>query len=394
MKVFFNKPHFTGREFDYIREALANGHVSGNGPFTRRCQAMLCERYGFKKCLLTSSCTDALEMSALLLDLIPGDEVIVPAYTFVSTANAFVLHGANVVFADSCADHPNIDPESIERSITPRTRAIVVVHYGGAGCDMGPIMEIAEKNGLIVIEDAAQAIDAYYKDRPLGSIGHLATFSFHETKNLSSGEGGALIVNDARFADRAELLWEKGTTRASFRRGEVDKYCWVDVGSSFLPSDIMAAMLCAQIEAVKDITRERREAWCRYYEGLQSFSVSTGIELPHLPRDVTDNGHIFHLVCQSQEQRDALLDHARAQMIDIVFHYLALHQSPFYTQQWGSHVALPSLPNAERFAACLIRLPMYSEITVADQNCVMEALESAPISEAAASTSLPQTVGA
>jgi dTDP-4-amino-4,6-dideoxygalactose transaminase len=329
--VPFNKPHFTGREFLYVREALNNGHVSGNGPFTQRCHEMLRERYGYKHCLLTSSCTDALEMCALLLDLQAGDEIIVPSYTFVSTANAFVLHGAKIVFADSCADHPNIDPQSIAELVTPRTRAIVVMHYGGVACDMDAILEIATKHGIIVIEDAAQAIDATYKGKPLGSLGHMAAFSFHETKNLSSGEGGLLVVNDARFRCRAEILWEKGTNRAAFRRGDVDKYCWVDTGSSFLPSDITAAMLCAQLESVADVTRTRCELWERYHEGLKDFAATRGLKLASLPAyPFTANGHLFYVMCRSMAERDAYIDHLRKHGIYAVFHYLALHQSPYY----------------------------------------------------------------
>jgi dTDP-4-amino-4,6-dideoxygalactose transaminase len=377
--VPFNKPHFTGREFLYVREALNNGHVSGNGPFTQRCHEMLRERYGFPHCLLTSSCTDALEMCALLLNLQPGDEVIVPSYTFVSTANAFALHGANIVFADSSADHPNIDPQSVAKLISPRTRAIVVLHYGGVSCDMDAIMALAGKQGIIVIEDAAQAIDATYKGKPLGSLGHMAAFSFHETKNLSSGEGGLLVVNDTRFQRRAEILWEKGTNRAAFRRGEVDKYCWVDTGSSFLPSDITAAMLCAQLESVADVTRTRCDIWNRYHDGLKDFAAARGLELASLPAyPIAANGHLFYVVCRSMAERDAYLDHLKKHEIYAVFHYLALHQSPYYKQLAGAGATIPPLPNAERFASCLLRLPMYSSLTSEAQQHVINTFLSTP----------------
>jgi dTDP-4-amino-4,6-dideoxygalactose transaminase len=371
--VPFNIPHFTGREFLYVREALANGHVSGNGPFTRRCHEAFKERYGFQYCLLTSSCTDGLEMCALLLELQPGDEVIVPSYTFVSTANAFAMHGAKIVFADSCEEHPNIDPESIAESITPRTRAIVVVHYGGVACDMDAIQELADKHGIIVIEDAAQAIDATYKGKPLGSIGHLAAFSFHETKNLSSGEGGLLVVNDPRFARRAEILWEKGTNRAAFRRGEVDKYCWVDTGSSFLPSDITAAMLCAQLESVAEVTQTRTAIFQRYEDELRRFTNTRAFDLPSLPSyPFTGNGHLFYVMCCTREERNNLLDSMIEQEVYAVFHYLALHQSPYYKQLIGNDALIPTLPNAEKFAARLVRLPVYSSLTAKAQQRVIE----------------------
>lgn len=381
-KIPFNVPHFTGREFLYVREALANGHVSGNGPFTQRCHTAFKERFGFEHCLLTSSCTDALEMCALLLNLEPGDEVIVPSYTFVSTANAFALHGAEIVFADSCTDYPNVDPQSIAEQITPRTRAIVVVHYGGVACDMDAILELADQHGIIVVEDAAQAIDATYKGRRLGSLGHLAAFSFHETKNLSAGEGGLLVVNDPRFERRAEILWEKGTNRAAFRRGEVDKYCWVDTGSSFLPSDITAAMLCAQLESVEYVTMTRTGICQRYLAGLQEFASTHAIDLPTRPDYAfRDNGHLFYVMCRTMDERDNLLDHMVEQGVNAVFHYLALHQSPYYQQLSGRDATIPSLPNAERFATCLVRLPLYSSLTEEAQQRVIDTLLTAPVPE-------------
>ena len=268
--IDFNRPHMTGNELEYIRQAVEeNKKISGNGAFTKRCQQFFEQRYGFKKCLLTTSCTDALEMAAILCDIQPGDEVIVPSYTFVSSALAFVRAGAKIVFADSMERNPNIDAEKIEELITPRTKVIVPVHYAGVACDMERIMEIANRHGILVVEDAAQAIDSYYKGRPLGSIGHLAAFSFHETKNIISGEGGMLVINDERFIRRAEIIWEKGTNRAEFFRGEVNKYGWCDIGSSFLPSEIVAAFLWAQLEQLDNIQDKRKALWSHYYELLK-----------------------------------------------------------------------------------------------------------------------------
>ena len=359
----FNKPHLTGKEAHYMYDAVYAGKLSGNGKYTQMCQEFLQQRYGFKKCLLTTSCTDALEMAALLIGIQPGDEVIMPAYTFVSTANAFVLRGARIVFVDSMREHPNLDAESIEALITPRTKAIVPVHYAGVACDMDKIMALAEKYGLFVVEDAAQAIDSYYlgndgQRRALGSIGHLAAFSFHETKNIISGEGGMLAINDERFAQRAEIIWEKGTNRAAFWRGEVDKYGWVDVGSSFLPSEIVAAFLWAQLENLEDIQRQRLAHWQAYYDSLQGWAAQTGIQLPLVFRYATNNAHMFYLVCQSLEQRTALIEALKAKHIHAVFHYLSLHQSPFYKDKHDGRM----LPETDRYSDCLLRLPMYYEL--------------------------------
>ena len=292
--VSFNRPYMTGRETEYIGQALANGRICGNGAFTKRCQRHLEERYGFRKCLLTTSCTDALEMAALLTGVGPGDEVIVPSYTFVSTALAFIRCGAKVVFADSRADEPNIDAAQIEALVTPRTRVIVPVHYAGCACDMAAIMDIARRHGLLVVEDAAQAIDSFHTGRdgvrrPLGSIGHIGCFSFHETKNVIAGEGGLLVVNDESMIERAEIIWEKGTNRERFFRGEIDKYGWVDIGSSFLPSELAAAFLLAQLENMDEIQAERKRLWQRYWEFLTGLGLSTdgrgfgGVRLPRIP---------------------------------------------------------------------------------------------------------------
>lgn len=357
--IGFNVPHLTGNELSYIKEAVQqNVQLSGNGPFTKRCQQYFEEKYGFKKCLLTTSCTDALEMAAMLCDIKPGDEVIAPSYTFVSSALAFVRQGAKIVFADSMANNPNIDAEQIEALITPRTKVIVPVHYAGVACDMDRIMEIAERHHLYVVEDAAQAIDSFYKGRPLGGIGHLAAFSFHETKNIISGEGGMLVINDEKFIRRAEILWEKGTNRAEFFRGEVNKYGWVDVGSSFLPSEMTAAFLWAQLEALEDIQAKRKCLWNKYYELLKPLSDGNCFQLPTIPDYATNNAHMFYLVCKSLEERSALIKYLKENEVQTVFHYLSLHSSPYYLDK---HDGRP-LPNCDRYADCLVRLPMYYDL--------------------------------
>jgi dTDP-4-amino-4,6-dideoxygalactose transaminase len=365
MKISFNKPYMTGRETEYIREAVASGKISGNGLFTQKCQHFFERRYGFKKCLLTTSCTDALEMAAILSDIGPGDEVIVPSFTFVSTALAFVRQGATIVFADSTMHHPNMDVDAIEELITPRTKIIVPVHYAGIACDMDRIMAIAERHNLLVVEDAAQAVDAsYYSERhgrwmPLGGIGHLGCFSFHETKNIISGEGGMLAINDERFMRRAEIIWEKGTNRAEFFRGEVNKYGWVDIGSSFLPSEIVAAFLFAQLEQLDMIQRRRREIWQIYFQGFGSVAQQMNCELPLLPSYATNNAHMFYLVFPSLTKRTDFIDHLKTNGIQAVFHYLSLHSSEFYRGKHDGRV----LPNCDRFADCLVRLPMFYELS-------------------------------
>ena len=354
----FNRPHLTGKETEYIRQAVADGKISGNGAFTKRCQQFFEERYGFRKCLLTTSCTDALEMVAILCDIQLGDEVIVPSYTFVSSALAFVREGAKIVFAESMKENPNIDAEKIEALITPRTKVIVPVHYAGVACDMDRIMEIAEKQNLIVVEDAAQAIDSYYKGRPLGSIGHLSAFSFHETKNIIAGEGGMLCINDERFIRRAEIIWEKGTNRAEFFRGEVNKYGWVDTGSSFLPSEVVAAFLWAQLEHMDDIQNRRKHLWELYYNSLLPIANSQ-FTLPNIPSYATNNAHMFYLVCNNLEQRTALIKRLKDSGILAVFHYLSLHSSPYYADKHDGR----ELPECDRYADCLVRLPMYYDLT-------------------------------
>lgn len=352
MNIPFNKPYLTGEEQKYIAEALSSGKLSGNGDFTRKCQALLEKQYGLRKTLLTTSCTDALELASLLIDLKPGDEVIVPSYTFVSTANAFALRGAKLVFADSRKDHPNLDADNLESLITPRTRALVPVHYGGQACDMVKIMALADKHKLWVVEDAAQAIDSALDGKFLGGIGHLGAFSFHDTKNIIAGEGGALAINHEPFVKRAEILWEKGTNRSAFFRGEVDKYGWVDVGSSFLPSELIAAFLLAQLENVTKIQQMRMTAWKTYRAALAPLEKKGVLLMPELPH----NAHLFYLICRSLDERTALIAHLKARGIASVFHYLSLHKSPYFA---GKHDGR-DLPNADRFTDCLLRLPMYA----------------------------------
>lgn len=372
MMIPFNKPFLTGRELYYMRDAVASGKISGNGAYTRRCQDFFERKYGFLKSLLTTSCTDALEMCAILSGVGPGDEVIVPSYTFVSSALAFVRQGATIVFADSCQDNPNIDPDKLEALITPRTRVIVPVHYAGVACDMDKIMELARRHGILVIEDAAQAIDSYYKGRPLGSIGHMAAFSFHETKNVIAGEGGMLAVNDERFSRRAEIIWEKGTNRAEFFRGEVNKYGWVDIGSSFLPSEITSAFLWAQLENLQQIQAKRKQLWERYYQRLRPLADQGCFSLPGIPEYATNNAHMFYLVCRSLEERTELIRRLKEHDILAVFHYLSLHASPFYQDKHDGRV----LPRCDRFADCLVRLPMFFELEATDVDRVCSVITS------------------
>lgn len=351
-------------------QAVYNGKLSGNGEFTKRCQHFFEEKYGFKKCLLTTSCTDALEMAAILCDIKPGDEVVVPSYTFVSSALAFVRQGAKIVFADSMKRNPNIDAELIESLITPKTKVIVPVHYAGVACDMDRIMEIAEKHHLLVVEDAAQAIDSYYKGRPLGTIGHLSAFSFHETKNIISGEGGMLGINDERFIRRAEIIWEKGTNRAEFFRGEVNKYGWCDIGSSFLPSEVVAAFLWAQLENMEDIQNKRKQLWNKYYELLKPLAGQGRLGLSDIPEYATNNAHMFYLVCNSLQERSALIKKLKDNDILAVFHYLSLHSSDYYKEKHDGR----QLSQCDRYADCLVRLPMYYELGIEDVEWICDVI--------------------
>lgn len=371
MKVIpFNKPYLTGKEMHYIYQAVYSGKISGNGVYTQKCQQFFEERYSFKKALLTTSCTDALEMCAILADIMPEDEVIIPSYTFVSTALAFVRQGAKIIFVDSRNDHPGIDEDKIEELITAKSKAIVPVHYAGIACDMDKIMGVAQKYNLLVIEDAAQAIDSFYKDKPLGSIGHMAAFSFHETKNINAGEGGLLAINDDRFIKRAEIIWEKGTNRSEFFRGEVNKYGWKDIGSSFLPSEIIAAYLWAQIQNIDDIQLKRTKIWSWYYEGLKEWAEYNGIRLPILPEYATNNGHIFYLVCKSLAERDDLILKLKGENILSVFHYLSLHNSEFYKNRHDGRI----LTESDRYSDTLLRLPLFYELEFEDVKKIINCL--------------------
>ena len=365
MIIPFNKPYLTGNETKYIEDAVKSGHISGNGKYTKLCQNFFETNYGIKKSLLTTSCTDALEMAAILINIQPGDEVIMPSYTFVSTSNAFVLRGANIIFADSYVDNPNIDADKIEALITPKTKAIVPVHYAGIACDMDKIMELANKYNLYVIEDAAQGIDSFYiskngTKKPLGTIGHLAAFSFHETKNIIAGEGGMLAINEEQFAERAEIIWEKGTNRSAFFRGTVDKYGWVDIGSSFLPSEIIAAFLWAQLENLEKIQTKRKEIWNNYNTNLANWALQNEIKLPQIPSYATNNGHMFFMVCKNLQQRTQIINKLKQNDILAVFHYLSLHKSPYYTSKHDGRV----LSQTDIFSDCLIRLPLFFELNV------------------------------
>ncbi len=366
----FNKPHLTGKELEYIRDAVEREKLSGNGHYTQQCQRFFEARFGFRKTLLTQSCTDALEMAALLLNIGPGDEVILPSFTFVSTANAFALRGASLVFADVATDNPNLDVDHVRTLITPRTKAVVVVHYAGVACDMDPIMELSREHGFLVIEDAAQAIDSFYKGIPLGGIGHLACFSFHETKNIISGEGGMLVINDPGFIERAEILWEKGTNRSAFSRGEVDKYSWIDVGSSFLPSEMTAAFLWAQLEQMDVIQSRRREVWMQYQQGLEFQVREEHLQIPTIPAYATNNAHMFYTVFRSVKERDAMMIHLRQDSIQAIFHYIPLHSSPYFKSRYQGR----PLYQTERYADCLLRLPFYTDLAKPDIDRVINSI--------------------
>lgn len=354
----FNKPYCSGREISYIQEVCRSTTMSGNGEFTKLCHGFFEKRYGFRKCLLTTSGTDALEMCAMLCRLQPGDEVIVPSYTFVSSAIAFLREGAFIRFADSGSEDPNITAANIEPLINERTKVIVVVHYAGVACDMDAIMALAEKHHLMVVEDAAHAIDSYYKNRPLGSIGHVAAFSFHETKNINCGEGGMLVVNDERLVGRAEILWEKGTNRAEFYRGMVNKYGWCDMGSSFLPSEFNAAYLWAQLEQIDDIQGKRRLIWETYDQALRGH-LPEGFRLAELPDYATNNYHMYYVLCPSLKVRTRLMDFLKNKGVQTTFHYLPLHSSKYYEDKHDGR----ELVNCDRYADTLMRLPLFYEET-------------------------------
>jgi dTDP-4-amino-4,6-dideoxygalactose transaminase len=371
-RIPFNKPSFAGPEAKYIAEAIERGHISGDGFFTKRCHELLEKTLGVRKVLLTTNCTHALEMSALLLDLKAGDEVIFPSYAFVTTVNAFVLRGAKPVFADVREDTLNLDETKIEALITPRTKAIVPLHYAGVACEMDPILELAKRRGLPIVEDNAHGLFAKYKGRFLGTLGALATQSFHETKNFSCGEGGALLINDERYLERAEILREKGTDRSRFLRGLVHKYEWVDLGSSYLPSDLLAAYLLAQLEARDSIQARRRAIWERYLRELPDWATQHGATLPRVPAHCEQPWHLFHILLRSTAQREALISHLEQRGILAVFHYLPLNLSPMGRRFGGRE---GQCPVAESAAARLIRLPLYNALSESEQGEVIEAMK-------------------
>jgi len=369
----FNRPCILGNEQAYILQAIANGHAAGDGSFTKKCHAFLEAQLGVPKALLTTSCTHALEMSALLLDLRPGDEVIFPSFTFVSTVNAFVLRGVRPIFADVRPDTLNLDERQLERLITPRTRAIVPVHYAGVGCEMDAITAIAAQHDLVVVEDNAHGLFGKYRGRYLGTFGALATQSFHETKNFTCGEGGALLINDAQYIERAEIIREKGTNRSRFFRGQVDKYTWVDIGSSYLPSDLLAAFLYAQFEVRERIQGIRRRIWETYAAELREWALRNGVQLPHVPDHCEQAYHMFYLLMPSLEVRQAFIAHLKAQGILAVFHYLPLHLSDM-GRKFGGQVG--DCPVTERISDQLVRLPFFNDLDEALQARVIEAVRS------------------
>ncbi len=371
MNIPFNKPYLPLVSMKYMVQAAMSGTIAGNGKYTKLCHRFFEERFGFNKVLLTSSCTDALEMASILTNIQPGDEVILPSFTFMSTANAFLLRGAKLVFADTQEEVPNIDPIQIETLITPATRVIVVVHYSGLACDMDRIMQIANRHNLLVVEDASHAIESYYKDEPLGSIGHLGAFSFHETKNIISGEGGMLAVNHEPFLERAEIIWEKGTNRAAFQRGEVDKYQWMDMGSSFLPSDALAAFLYAQVKRFRKIQRQRKWIWWEYHERLLNLEEKGYLLRPVIPEHATVNGNMFYITLPDKSTRDALLDYLRSNGIQAVFHYFPLHSSPYFNEKHDGR----ELPNTDRFSDTILRLPFFYSLKKREMEYVVNAIE-------------------
>ncbi|MBM3125974.1 MAG: dTDP-4-amino-4,6-dideoxygalactose transaminase [Chloroflexi bacterium] len=371
MKIPFNKPYMSGKELSYIAEAHFNGMLAGDGPFTKRCHNWLEERTGAEKALLTHSCTAALEMAALLLDLKPGDEVIMPSYTFASTANAFVLRGAVPVFVDIRPDTLNIDENLIETAITSKTKAIVPVHYAGVACEMDVIMDIARRHGLMVIEDAAQGIMSSNKGRPLGSIGHLGCLSFHETKNIISGEGGALLINDASLAHRAEIIREKGTNRSQFFRGQVDKYTWCDVGSSYLPGELIAAFLWAQMEAADEITHRRLAIWNTYHQAFAALEHDGQVRRPIVPHGCSHNAHMYYVQLPDADTRNRVVRRLKDEGIGAIFHYIPLHGSPAGLKFGRSHGRLPI---TESVAARVLRLPLWIGITNAQISKVVDTL--------------------
>ena len=370
-KIPFNKPFIIGKELDNIKLAVANGHLAGDGIFTKKCNQWMQKKFNSPKVLLTHSCTASLEMSALLCNISPGDEVIMPSYTFVSTANAFALRGAVLVFVDIKPDTMNIDENLIEEALTSKTKAIVVVHYGGVACEMDSIMDIAARHNLIVIEDAAQGVGAKYKDNYLGTIGDLGCYSFHETKNFISGEGGAISINNSDFLERSEIIREKGTNRTKFFRGEVNKYTWVDLGSSYLPSELTAAFLYAQLEKAEQITAQRLKIWNSYYEKLEKLAILGEIQLPVIPDYATHNAHIFYIILKNEETRSRLIDYLKYKGILSVFHYIPLHSSPMGLKFTNKKF---NLPVTEEYYKRILRLPLYYNLTKGEQDFITDSI--------------------
>jgi dTDP-4-amino-4,6-dideoxygalactose transaminase len=373
MPIPFNRPCFTGKELYYISDAVHRGHISGDGYYTKQCHQLLEDALGVKKALLTTNCTHALEMSAMLLDIQPGDEVICPDFTFVSTINAFVLRGGRPVFVDVRPDTLNLDETMLEAAITSRTRAIIVVHYGGIGCEMDTIMEIANRHQIPVVEDNAHGLFAHYKGKNLGTFGVMATQSFHETKNFHCGEGGALLINDPQYLERAEIIREKGTNRSRFFRGQVDKYTWVDIGSSYLPSEVLAAFLFAQLEDRTSIQSRRQRIWDTYNMDLQRWADQHDVQLPAVPSYCEQAYHVFYMVMPSLQSRQNLIKHLKAHDILSVFHYLPLHLSDM-GQKYGGKAG--DCPVTERLGDCLLRLPFYNDLAAEDQGRVIESIQS------------------
>jgi len=365
----FNKPYVSGQELNYIRQAVEHGWLSGNGRFSKACERFIEQRYGVGRALLTHSATAALEMMAILLDLQPGDEIIVPGFTFITTANSFSLHGAEIVFADSLPGHPNMDVKKVEELITPHTRAIVAVHYGGEVCDMPALERLCRERGIVLLEDAAMAIESSLDGRRAGTFGQMAAFSFHETKNIICGEGGVLLINADHWVKRAEIIREKGSNRAAFFRGECDKYTWVDKGSSFLPSELQAAYLLAQLEALEEIQAMRKAIWVRYHEGFKDLINKGYVHRPTILPGREINYHSYYLICQSLQERSRLIHFLRDQGIQAVFHYQSLDQSP-YAAKFNAGRIIP-LPHAARYSDCLLRLPFYNELSREEQDYVI-----------------------
>ena len=373
IRVDFNRPVIVGRELEYIQQALENGHISGDGPFTKKCHAFLERELGVQKALLTTSCTHALDMSAILLKIQPGDEVIIPDFTFVSTVNAFVLRGAKPVFLDIRPDTLNLDESRLEAAITSKTKAIVPVHYAGVGCEMDTIMDIATRHNIPVVEDNAHGLFGKYKGKYLGTFGSMASQSFHETKNFTSGEGGALLINDPTLVERAEIIREKGTNRSRFFRGQVDKYTWVDIGSSYLPSDILAAFLFAQFEQCEKIQLHRKQVWELYYAGLKDWANAHDVQLPHIPAHCEQSFHMFYMLLPNLEMRQKLIAYLRERGIYSVFHYLPLHLSDM-GQSFGGKAG--DCPVTERVSDQLVRLPFHNSLTSNEQEQVIDVLHS------------------